>query len=103
MISGVTQKPSSISLIIFSCLSLLSLSAFGGKDKYRTWLNEEVYWLITSEGQTAFKKLKTDKEKDDFIALFWAKRDPTPGTEKNEFKDAYYANLAFVNQKYTRG
>lgn len=70
---------------------------------YRKWLNEEVYWLITPEEQTAFKRLKAEKDKDDFIALFWARRDPTPDTEINEFKDAYYANLAFVNQKYTRG
>jgi GWxTD domain-containing protein len=80
---------------------LLLLSA--EKINFKKWLNEEVYWLITREEQTAFKNLKTDKDRGDFIALFWAKRDPTPSTEKNEFKEAYYANLAFVNQKYTRG
>jgi GWxTD domain-containing protein len=73
------------------------------KINYKKWLNEEVYWLITPEEQTAFRKLKTDRDREDFIALFWAKRDPTPSTEKNEFKEAYYANLAFVNKKYTRG
>ena len=53
--------------------------------------------------RSKFKKLKKDKEKEEFIALFWAKRDPTPYTEKNEFKEAFYANLEFVNTKYTRG
>jgi GWxTD domain-containing protein len=81
----------------------LSLPLQAEKTNYRKWLNEEVYWLITPEEQAAFKTLKNDKDKDGFLALFWAKRDPTPSTEKNEFKDAYYANLAFVNQKYTRG
>ena len=97
------KKSLFISLIIASCLSLLLPYALGEKDKYKTWLNEEVYWLITPEEQTAFKNLKTDKGREDFIALFWARRDPTPLTEKNEFKEAYYANLAFVNRKYTRG
>jgi GWxTD domain-containing protein len=87
-------------LILILCL-VPGLSA--KKDKYKVWLNEEVYWLITPEEEDAFKKLKTDKDKDEFIALFWAKRDPTPFTEKNEFREAYYTNLEFVNTKYTRG
>ena len=45
-------------------------------DKYENWLKEEIKLLITSEEESAFKKLKTDEEKDKFIALFWAKRDP---------------------------
>jgi GWxTD domain-containing protein len=72
------------------------------KINYKKWLSDEVYWLITAEEQKAFKQLKTDRDRDRFMALFWAKRDPTPLTEKNEFKEAYYANLAYVNQKYTR-
>jgi len=93
------------------CIILLSFLFFIGlplllpaeKINYKKWLNEEVYWLITPEEQTAFNSLRTDKDRENFVALFWAKRDPTPSTEKNEFKEAYYANLAFVNQKYTRG
>jgi len=73
------------------------------KDKYKRWLNEEVYWIITSEEEEVFKKLKKDKDKEKFIALFWAKRDPTLFTEKNELKEAYYSRLDFVNKKYTRG
>jgi GWxTD domain-containing protein len=92
-------------LDIISALFFIGLSFLQSAEKinYKKWLNEEVYWLITPEEQTAFKKLKTDKDRSAFIALFWAKRDPTPATERNEFKEAYYANLAFVNQKYTRG
>ncbi|MBM3295272.1 MAG: GWxTD domain-containing protein [Candidatus Aminicenantes bacterium] len=73
------------------------------KINYRKWLSDEVYWLITPEEIRDFKKLKSDKERNEFIALFWAKRDPTPLTEANEFKDAYYANLAYVNRQYSRG
>jgi len=72
------------------------------KISYKRWLNEDVYWIITPDEKEAFKKLKTDKERDYFMALFWARRDPTPATEKNEFKEAYYSRLNFVNQKYTR-
>lgn len=89
--------------IIFFITHFFPLPLSAKKDKYKRWLNEEVYWLIIGEEEAAFKKLKTDKDKEAFIVLFWAKRDPTPFTEKNEFKDAYYTNLDFVNKKYTRG
>lgn len=93
-------------IYFFACFLLVDFSAFlfsSPKKKYKNWLNEEVYWLITKEEKKAFKKLKTDEEKDKFIALFWAKRDPTPLDEKNEFKEAYYERLNYVNLKFTRG
>lgn len=95
-----------IFVYFFSFLLFFSFSSFllaAKKDKYKRWLNEDVYWIITHEEEEAFKKLKSDKEKEKFIALFWAKRDPTPFTEKNEFKEAYYSRLNYVNLKYTRG
>lgn len=93
--------------IIFLGLSL-SINSFpplvsAKKDKYKIWLNEEVYWIITKEEKEAYKKLKSNKVKEKFIALFWAKRDPTLLTEKNEFKEAYYSRLNYVNLKFTRG
>lgn len=86
-------------LLFINLSSLLSAK----KDKYKKWLNEEVYWIITHKEEKAFKNLKSDKEREKFIALFWARRDPTPFTEKNEFKEAYYSRLDYVNLKYTRG
>ncbi|HNQ81109.1 MAG TPA: GWxTD domain-containing protein [Candidatus Aminicenantes bacterium] len=72
-------------------------------DKYENWMKEEVKLLITSEEESAFKKLKTDEEKDKFIALFWAKRDPSPLDKANEFKDEWYARLEYVNKTYSKG
>lgn len=82
-------------LLFINFSSLLSAT----KDKYKKWLNEEVYWIITPEEKEVFKRLKSDKEREKFIALFWAKRDPTALTEKNEFKDGYYSRLNYVNLK----
>lgn len=73
------------------------------KDKYKEWLDEEVKLLITSEEEAEFNKLKTDEEKDAFIDLFWAKRDPSPTTKENEFKDEWYTRLEHVNKTFTRG
>ncbi len=68
-----------------------------------SWMKEEVKLLITSEEESAFKKLKTDEEKDKFIALFWAKRDPSPLDKANEFKDRMVRPLGIRQQDVLQG
>lgn len=70
------------------------------EDKYQKWLNKEVNLLITKAEKAEFKKLEKEKDKDFFIKLFWAKRDPTPQTEKNEFRDEYYQRLQYVKNAF---
>jgi GWxTD domain-containing protein len=72
------------------------------KDKYQEWLNE-VNLIITDTEKAEFKKLKKDEDKEFFINLFWAKRDPTPQTEKNEFKEEYYQRLSYVKKSFIYG
>lgn len=79
-------------------LLLLTSVAFAA-DKYDTWLNEQVKPIITKEERDAFKKLKTDAEKDKFITDFWAKRDPSPGTPENEYQKNYEAQLQILVDK----
>jgi len=73
------------------------------EDKYIYWLKEEVALLILPEEREAFKKLTEDKQKDQFVELFWAKRDPTSGTRENEFREVWYERLDYVNRAYSAG
>jgi GWxTD domain-containing protein len=68
---------------------------------YRKWLNEDVAYIITDEERTAFKRLQTDAEREQFIEQFWLKRDPTPGTVENEFKEEHYRRIAYANQHFS--
>src|SRR5207244_6750128 len=63
----------------------------------RKWLDEDVAYIITNEERTAFKQLKTDEEREQFIESFWLRRDPTPDTIDNEFKDDHYERIAYAN------
>lgn len=67
---------------------------------YKKWLDEEVYWIITPDERTAFNKLNTDEEREAFIENFWLKRDPTPGTERNEYEEEYYRRIAYANENF---
>ena len=51
---------------------------------YKQWLNEDVVYIITAEERTAFLRLQTNEEREQFIEQFWLRRDPTPDTEEIE-------------------
>jgi GWxTD domain-containing protein len=69
----------------------------------RKWLDEDVSYIITNEERTAFKALKTDEEREQFIEQFWLRRDPTPDTVDNEFKEEHYARIAYANERFASG
>ena len=70
---------------------------------YRKWLSEDVTYIITDEERTAFKHLNTDEEREQFIEQFWLRRDPTPDTAENEFKEEHYRRIAYSNERYASG
>ena len=70
---------------------------------YKKWLDEDVRWIITDEELSAFKKLSTNAERDQFIEAFWQRRDPTPDTAENEYKEEHYRRIAYANEHYAAG
>jgi TonB family protein len=65
---------------------------------YEKWLTEDVVYIISDGERAAFQKLKTDEEREHFIVQFWRQRDPTPGTEENEFKEEHYRRIAYASR-----
>ena len=72
-------------------------------DVYKKWLDEDVRWIITDEEKTAFKQLSNDEERDQFIEQFWLRRDPTPDTVENEYKEEHYRRIAYANEHFAAG
>jgi GWxTD domain-containing protein len=70
---------------------------------YKKWLNEDVVWIITDQERAAFKQLSNDEERDNFIEAFWQRRDPTPDTEENEYKEEHYRRIAYSNEHFAAG
>ena len=70
---------------------------------YKKWLDEDVRWIITDEEREAFRKLSNDEERDAFIEAFWQRRDPTPDTPENEFKEEHYQRMAYANEHFAAG
>jgi GWxTD domain-containing protein len=70
---------------------------------FRKWLNEDVAYIITDEERQAFKRLATDEEREQFIEQFWLRRDPTPDSAENEFKEEHYRRIAYANERFASG
>jgi GWxTD domain-containing protein len=70
---------------------------------YKTWLDEDVRYIITPEEERAFKLLGTDEERDQFIEQFWLRRDPTPDTQENEFREEHYRRIQYANEHFAAG
>lgn len=70
---------------------------------YKKWLDEDVRWIITDEELSAFKKLSNNAERDIFIEGFWQRRDPTPDTAENEYKEEHYRRIAYANEHFAAG
>jgi GWxTD domain-containing protein len=70
---------------------------------YKKWLEEEVPYIITDEERSAFLRLQTNEEREQFIEAFWQRRDPTPDTVENEFKEEHYRRIAYANERFSSG
>jgi GWxTD domain-containing protein len=65
------------------------------------WPEKMVPFIIAKEERDAFRTLSTDEERERFIELFWRRKDPTPDTVANEFRDEYYRRIVLANEKFT--
>ncbi|HEY3836783.1 MAG TPA: GWxTD domain-containing protein [Bryobacteraceae bacterium] len=51
----------------------------------------------------AFNRLGTDEEREQFVEQFWLRRDPTPDTAENEYREEHYRRIAFANEHFASG
>ncbi len=70
---------------------------------FRRWLDEDVGYIITPEERDAFRRLTTDDEREAFVESFWLRRDPTPDTAENEYKEEHYRRIAYANERFASG
>jgi GWxTD domain-containing protein len=73
------------------------------KGSYKTWVDQDVRWIITDEELQAFKHLSNDLERDQFIENFWLRRNPNPESPENEYREEHYARIAYANEHFAAG
>src|SRR5579863_5508177 len=73
------------------------------KGPYKTWLNEEVPYIISDDERKAFLSLANDEERESFIENFWQRRNPNPDSPENEFREEHYRRIQYANDHYAAG
>lgn len=82
------------------CMLVASTASAALSEKYKEWREGPVQWIMTSEEMRAWKNVKTDEEAIEFIDLFWARRDPTPGTAINEYHIDFDVYVNSADQQF---
>ncbi len=72
-------------------------------NSFKTWLNEDVIYIISPEERTAFLQLETNEEREQFIEQFWLRRSSNPDMPDNDFKEEHYRRIAYANEHYASG
>jgi len=73
------------------------------KGSYKTWVDQDVKWIITDQELSAFKHLSNDEERDQFIENFWLRRNPNPDSPDNEYREEHYARIIYANDHFAAG
>ena len=73
------------------------------KGAYKTWLEQDVSYIISDEERKSFKSLSNDEEREAFIEQFWLRRNPNPDTPDNEFREEHYRRIAYANEHFAAG
>jgi GWxTD domain-containing protein len=72
-------------------------------NSFKTWLNEDVIYIISPEERSAFLQLSTNEEREQFIEQFWLRRSSNPDMPDNDFKEEHYRRIAYANEHFASG
>ena len=73
------------------------------KGAYKTWLDQDVTYIISEEERKAFRNLSNDEEREAFIENFWLRRNPNPDSPDNEFREEHYRRIQYANDHFAAG
>jgi GWxTD domain-containing protein len=81
-------------------VATLALNAFALSAEFSEWGRGPVQFLMTKEEAAKWKTISGDADARAFAALFWARRDPTPDTPRNEFREEYERRVAMADKSF---
>jgi GWxTD domain-containing protein len=87
-----------VTAALLVCLAATSFAAVS--PQYADWGKGPYQFLMTKEEAAAWKSIQTDEAAKAFVDLFWARRDPTPGTPANEYRAEIEARIAAADKGF---
>lgn len=88
-----------LEVVVFLGLSCATVGKEGKLDPVSEEFLSHARYIITAEETKIFRELPPSA-RPRFIDEFWERRDPTPETEVNEFRDTYFARIEEANRLF---
>jgi GWxTD domain-containing protein len=107
--AGATVRSAAFGMAGFETEAALAAVSPGPRDSFDgkteaaldTLYGPLVYLMDASE-QGLYPSLSVEGKRN-YLRQFWAKRDPTPGTPRNEAQEDFYLRINEANRKYREG
>ncbi|HXG58588.1 MAG TPA: GWxTD domain-containing protein [Thermoanaerobaculia bacterium] len=89
------------SIRIFMSLALLATAGMAFAHRFEEFGKGPASYFMTAEEHEKWSRITTDAEAEAFINEFWARRDPSPGTPKNEFRDEFDRRVKMADERFS--
>jgi len=85
-----------IALIVWSAAAIRSAPP-------QDWSSSPEAYFLTPEEKREWKALRSETAREEFRTSYWKRRDPTPLTERNEFRETVEARIRSADVQLTVG
>lgn len=93
--SAIFQRGRAIVPFVF-LLALLPAPSRNPED----WASSPEAYFLTSDERAEWRTLDSRDSRHDFIERYWLKRDPSPGTERNQFREMVLARIKTADARF---
>lgn len=87
-------------LFVLCVLPILAPPAAAQPSLGESWIDSPEAYFATAEERREWNQLTQQSERDAFKSRYWLKRDPTPGTAKNEFQEAVAERIRAADARF---
>jgi GWxTD domain-containing protein len=78
-------------------------SGVAAAERSQDWSASAEAAFLTREELAAWKTLRSDDDRERFKVAYWQRRDPTPGTDRNEFKETILSRIRSADSRFAGG
>jgi len=86
--------------VVLALLAACALGPAWPSGNSEDWADSPEAYFLTSEEIAEWKAIGNRGGREIFRERYWLKRDPTPGTEKNEFQDLVLARIKTADERF---
>ena len=89
--------------MLFDLVLIVGLTSVAGPVPSGDWSASPESYFLTSQERREWKALRSDEARAQFRSDYWRRRDPTPGTERNEFQELVLARIQTADSRFAIG